>query len=326
VTHPLVTIICINYNQGKFLTEAINSVYDQTYTNTEVFLVDNASTDGSDEIIKNLLQQYPSIHFIQNNTNEGICKAFNKAFGFSKGKYVIDLAADDVLLPTRIENQVGIFENLPENYAIIFSNAQYIDTDSNKLHFHYPINENKKVIDIPPSGDIYKEIFGKPFICTPTQLMRSETIKKLGGYDENLSYEDFDYWVRSSREYLYYYQDEITTLKRIVKKSITFRFYEKGENVMLESTYQVLKKAIKLNKTIEENIALASNIRFNLRQAFFTHNFELAQKLFQLLVEMNEADLASKLLFWAAKCRIPMYSIYKIYLHLRYGKLISSNI
>jgi glycosyltransferase involved in cell wall biosynthesis len=323
---PIVSIICINYNQGKFLEEAIESVFSQTYKQLEVFLIDNASTDISVTLIPYLLQKYPSIKFIQNTTNEGICKAFNKAFKQSQGKYVIDLAADDVLLSDRVEKQVAIFETLPENYAILFSNAQYINQESEKLHFHYNINSEGKALQQPPSGDVYKAIFESPFICTPTQLMRSECIKQLGGYDENLAYEDFDYWVRSSRVYLYYYQDEVTTLKRIVSKSITFRFYEKGHNVMLNSTFEVLKKAVLFNNTKEEKLLIARNVRFNIRQAFFTQNFELALNLFELLKKIDSPDFVSIVLAKAASFKIPCYNLYKAYLHLRYGKIISSNI
>ena len=92
----LVTIICLCYNQEEFVLESLESVISQDYNQIELIIVDDCSTDNSKIVIENWLLNFPQIQFIANNTNLGNTKSFNKALKLAKGKYIIDLAADDV--------------------------------------------------------------------------------------------------------------------------------------------------------------------------------------------------------------------------------------
>src|SRR6187455_35784 len=100
---PLVSVICLCYNQASFVREAVLSVIHQTYRDIELIIIDDASTDNSVEVISDVLKSHPSIKFIPLKKNVGNCKAFNMGYRLSRGQYLIDLAADDVLLPARIE-------------------------------------------------------------------------------------------------------------------------------------------------------------------------------------------------------------------------------
>lgn len=323
---PLVSILCTNYNQGEYLSEAIESAINQSYSPIEILLTDNGSTDNSATVIEQLKLKFPEIIFLKNTSNLGICKAFNNMLNKAKGKYIIDLAADDVLLPDRVAKQVAIFEQLSDDYAVIFSDAYYINSRSEIIGDFYKKNNAGKIEKMPPSGDIYTALFGTPFICTPTMLYKTSVLKELGGFDEKLHYEDFDYWVRSARKYKYYFQNEITTLKRVVKGSITYRFYERKNNPMLESSLEVCRKAILLNKTDEENSALAKNIAFNLRQAYFTENYTLAADFYALLKELKKETLSSRIILLLVKLQLPVYSLYILYLKIRYGKSLVNQI
>src|SRR5688500_9747171 len=99
---PRVTIICLCYNQARFIREAILSVLSQTYFEIQFVVVDDASTDNSVSVIKECVALYPQINFIPLSKNSGNCKAFNLALLEAEGEFVIDLAADDVLLPDRV--------------------------------------------------------------------------------------------------------------------------------------------------------------------------------------------------------------------------------
>src|SRR5690554_6116465 len=103
---PLVSVICLCHNHERFLEEAIDSVLDQTYPNIEIIVVDDASTDGSKALLKDICVKN-NLPFIDIAENIGNCAAFNKGFSVAKGKYVIDFAMDDVMMPERIEKQVG---------------------------------------------------------------------------------------------------------------------------------------------------------------------------------------------------------------------------
>lgn len=118
---PLVTVICLCYNHEKFVVEALNSVLNQNYQNIELIITDDCSNDNSKKVITDWLQDYPAVQFISSKINLGNTKTFNKALQFSKGEYIIDLAADDVLLKDCVERQINAFLNSTKKILLQFT-------------------------------------------------------------------------------------------------------------------------------------------------------------------------------------------------------------
>lgn len=307
---PTVSVICLCYNHQNFVYEAIQSVAKQTYQNIEIIIVDDASTDDSIiEIQEAIADFFPhkQIVCVFLPENIGNCKAFNIALQKAKGKYVIDFATDDLLLPHRITSQVDFFEKLSEKYAVVFSNAQYIDGNGTDLTLHH------QTTDKIPVDDIYREIVAHSFICTPTMMMRKTVLDELGGYDESLSYEDFDFWIRSARNYLYAYQNEVLTHKRKVNNSLGSQFYTKKAYSHLVSTLKICYKIAKLNQNKAENQALAHRLRYHMRLCCYTNNFELVQDYYQLLSKIDNTNPIDGLWLRIAKYKLPLYQLYRIY-------------
>jgi glycosyltransferase involved in cell wall biosynthesis len=296
--------------------ESLFSVINQTYQVLELIVVDDASTDHSSSVIQEFVQEHPHIQFFINEQNLGNCRSFNKALALARGKYIIDLAADDVLLDTRIEKQVNKFETLEASYGVIFTNAMYINEQSQVISFHYPVDRQGHARQRVPWGNVYESILRGYFICTPTMIMRKSLLEELGGYDENLSYEDFDLWVRSARNYKYYYLDEVLTLKRKVKGSLSTKFYQVRMNHLLASTLAVCWKAKELNRTPSEEDSLAVNVRYHLRQSFYTENFNLVFEFNKLLKLTGKTDFITQVILWLSTYQIPVSGIYKLYLNI----------
>lgn len=311
---PLITVICTTFNHETFVEEAILSVINQTYTHIELIVVDNASTDNTLQLVDKYCKRYPQIRRIANAWNKGLCSAFNQGLAHANGKYIIDLSGDDVLFPQRIERQVDFFEKLPSTYGVIFSNAQYINETGNFLQNHFNVDSCGNAKGEIPSGDIYKDILEQYFICTPTMMIRREVLEKLGGYDESLTYEDFDFWVRSSILYKYAYQDEILTRKRILKDSLGSQVFMPGSG-MLYSTYQVCNKAYDLNRNQADFDALAGRIRTFIRKCFYAQEFELAIKFRRLLNYIEDPDITTDFIVLLCRLRLPINGIYRFYLN-----------
>ena len=151
-THlPLVSIICLCHNQVAFVKEAVESVWAQTYQNIELVVVDDGSIDGSVKLIQKLLENRQEIHFIQIPESIGNCKAFNKGLRLCRGKYVIDLAADDVLLPERISTGVKEMEAAGEDFAVHFTDAVYMNVEGRELRQHYKRDQKgRQNLLLPP--------------------------------------------------------------------------------------------------------------------------------------------------------------------------------
>jgi glycosyltransferase involved in cell wall biosynthesis len=316
---PLVTVVCVCYNQGRFVREALFSVKGQTYPNIELIIVDDGSTDDSVARIRDFLAEFPQTAFIPLPTNRGVCAAFNEGFRQSKGAFLIDLAADDVLLPDRVTRQVVVFGQLGDSWGVVFTDAGLIDEASRHLGYFYPREADGSLRKPVPSGDLYRHVLNGYFICTPTMMSRRAVYEALGGYDESLSYEDFDFWVRSSRTYGYFYLDEVLTLKRRVAGSHSTQFYNRRHNPHLASTLVVCRKAYRLNRTSEEHEALARLVRYYLRQALFTENFQLARAYGDLLGETTDLGPADRFLLLLARCRAPLFPLYRLYLRRRFA-------
>jgi glycosyltransferase involved in cell wall biosynthesis len=316
--HPLVSIICLCYNHARFIEEAVNSVIAQTYENIELIIVDDQSTDKSIEVIHKLIKKNPQLKFIENDKNIGMCRSFNKALKETKGEFIIDLAADDIMLPERITTQVEAFLNLKATYGVVYSDAYLINEKGEKTSTFYKRNELGGLMETVPTKKVFKELIHSYRICSPTIMVRKKVLEELGGYDENLSYEDYDFFVRSSREYRYFYIDKPLTLKREVAGSDSSSWYKKGSNnTHLPSTLLVCKKALWLCKNNEEKLALLHSIRYHFRQAYFLNVFELVKEYYELIGSINEHSVIDKIILNLARKKISLYAPYLFYLKIR---------
>ena len=277
---PLVSVVCLCYNHERYVAEAILSVLNQTYPSIELIVVDDASTDNSSKVIEKLLKDVEGAKFVRLDQNHGNCKAFNIGLKISTGKYIIDLAADDVLVKTRVEKGIQEFQNHSSEFGVHFTDAVYIDEYSSVIGYHFERDQYGGLVNSVPEGDIYSTLVEKYLVCTPTMMIDREVMESLGGYDENLAYEDFDFWVRSSRKFKYMYTDEVLVKKRALEDSMSKSHFR--EHRFMASTLEVCKKIYELNDSEKEYKALQGRIRYEMRQAIIHRHYDLASEFFQL--------------------------------------------
>lgn len=273
---PKVSVICLCHNQKHFVAEAIHSVWTQSYKNIELIVVDDGSTDGSKtEIIETIKGK--DVQFIDIPKNIGNCAAFNQGFSASTGDYVIDLAADDILLPARVEEGINDFANASAKAGVHFSDAFQVNEQGEMLGTHFTRNQDGEFIEDVPTGKIYLELISKYFISAPTMMIRRAVLEQLNGYDEKLMYEDFDFWIRSSRNWEYLFNKAPLVKKREVRHSHG-KSQTKLRNRHLLSTFRVCEKIFELNVSKEEDQALIKRCNLEIRQCIKTLNFGLIQQ------------------------------------------------
>jgi GT2 family glycosyltransferase len=233
-------------------------------------------------VIEAFRTRYPGITVIKLQKNVGICKAFNIAFKVATGDFLIDLAADDILLPNRLSHGINSFQRVADDYGVIFGDAEWINEGGEHLHFHSARFPHSNV----PVGDIYKDLVERYFICSPTMMFRRSVLDRLNGYDESLTYEDFDFWIRSSRHFKYHYDSQALVKKRKVRNSLSHEQF-KILNKHSVSTYRVCVKVLELNRTLEEQRALRIRIQYEIRQSIRTLDIRLAYKYALLWIKNN---------------------------------------
>ncbi|TGE04132.1 glycosyltransferase family 2 protein [Hymenobacter fodinae] len=299
VEQPLVTIIALCYNHARFLPQALDSLLNQTYPNLEVLLVDDASTDDSATILMRYAQAQPNWRLLLLPENVGNCRAFNSAFRQSMGEFVIDFATDDVLLPHRVAHHITAFQEAGPQCGMVYSDAELIDEQGHLVRRHFR-RTAQGLFPRPASGWVFADVLARYFISTPTMTMRRATLEELGGYDEALAYEDFDFWVRASRNWQFYFLDEVTTQKRLHPQSMSRKGYQ-PHDPYLNSTIHVCRKALAMCRNEAERTALAVRVRWELRQAVRWRNYSEARTLYTLLQELNHLTLFDRLLgLWVA--------------------------
>lgn len=268
---PLVTVICLCYNHERFVLEALESAAKQTHKQTQLIVVDDASSDGSKKIITEFVRTHPGVKFISHEVNLGICKAFNSGLAQARGDYVIDFSADDVFLPDRVEAGVSEFNKFDDSYGVQFGDAIMID-EAGQPHGHHSDRFPAATL---PQDDVYEQVIRRYFVNGPSTMVRKRVLDEMGGYDEALAYEDFDFWIRSSRHYRYFYIPKALVKHRIVRGGLHEKQFKTG-SAHAWTTLAVCRKILALNRTRAEQAALTSRIVYELKQSILIANFGLA--------------------------------------------------
>jgi hypothetical protein len=174
-------------------------------------------------------------------------------------------------MPKRIE--IGVTELLKRGnrYGVHFSDAAIINAVGKTLRLHSEKFPHTTI----PQGDVYEHIIKRYFICPPTVMVTREVMHNLHGYDESLSYEDFDFWIRSSRAFQYVYSPEVLVKRRITDNALSnkqFKFF----NEHSQTTYRVCEKILILNNTKAEQQALSKRILYEMRLNLRLLNWRIA--------------------------------------------------
>ncbi len=171
------------YNAGKYIAEAIASVLHQTFTNFELLIVNDGSTDDTVAIIESY--QDSRIVLIHQE-NKGIAAALNAGLKHARAPYIARFDADDICYPHRLETQVEFLNNNPD-YILVGSDADYILENGDWLfYFDCIAHTNQQITD--------KLYFYCPFLH-PTVMYRKESICRAGGYPTDAhNFEDYLLW------------------------------------------------------------------------------------------------------------------------------------
>lgn len=177
--HAIVSVITPCYNQAAYLTETLDCLIAQTYSQWECLVMDDGSTDGSLAIAQAFSQEDRRIHWAV-QPNQGPSAARNHAIALTKGKYILPLDADDKIDPTYIEKAIKALIENPK-VKIVYTNAQFF-------------GRLNQPMDLKPYS--YEELL-RGNIIPITALYRREDYIKSGGYDENMKsgWEDWDFWL-----------------------------------------------------------------------------------------------------------------------------------
>lgn len=268
---PVVSVICICFNHENFVQQAIHSVLNQTYKNIELIVINNGSLDNSQDVITKIADKNPSIKYIKFTEPVSSTKAFNYGFKQSKGTYLIDFSADDVLLENCIEKQVNFFAQQNDNVGLIFGNAYHINENGIRTKPYFEVDKNNKVTDLLLNNTNYVRLLsGGIVMCSVASMFTRKHFELLKGYNEELFFEDLDYWLRLSKLYEIKFLDDFLVEKRFLENSLGNQFHKNDEfSIKINrSLRQIYTESIVRNTSKTENEALLKRIHYSMEQCF----------------------------------------------------------
>jgi len=218
-TEPSVTVIALCFNHSRFLHECLNSIAAQTFKDFQLIVTDDCSKDKSADLIQAWLSTHrPDAIFIRHTQNMGLCKTLNEALSHARGEFISMIATDDAWEPNKIAQQLELMRSQSSNVAVVYADATRMDESGQRLvpdfiEAHTPDCTR-------PSGRIFAELANRNFIPAMATLIRRQAIIDVGGYDERLTYEDYDMWLRLAARYEFVYCPMALARYRIVATSL----------------------------------------------------------------------------------------------------------
>ncbi|WP_113924635.1 glycosyltransferase [Cognataquiflexum aquatile] len=234
IDYPLVSIVFTSYNHREYLRQALDSLVNQTYPMLEIIIVDDCSTDGSQEILKEY-ESFSNVIIKFNSKNSGsYVKSTNFGASFAKGEYIIFAQCDDYAEPNQIELLLNVFEE-NQSVGVVFSKSYLVDEDGKIFSDDFWGREKSFKMDIKDNpliqGIKMKEYLS--FSCVipnlSAALIKRELFEKVNGLSEQyLVVADWELWLNLTEisDFYYvnkplnYFRQHATTIRSSIKMKI----------------------------------------------------------------------------------------------------------
>ena len=208
---PLVSVILPVYNGIQYLREAIDSILNQSFTNFEMIIIDDGSSDDSAALISSYAD--PRLRCIQQN-NQGLAATLNRGIALASGSYIARMDQDDISLPERFEKQAAFLE-AHDDYGMVGTWAEIWAGDKKTGHGHKHPTENMPLQ--------FELLFNNPFVHSST-MIRKTVFDEVGLYATDTSRqppEDFELWSRIARKFKVANIPEVLHVYREIPKSMS---------------------------------------------------------------------------------------------------------
>lgn len=285
--NKLVSVIIPSYNREKLISRAINSILNQTYKNIEIVVVDDGSTDKTEDVIKQL--NVSNLKYIKLSKNRGACKARNIGIENASGEYIAFLDSDDEWVPDKLEKQINFMEKH--------------DADIVVCNFYYEKN-GKRIVKISKNhGKIIRknEILGINMVTTGAILAKKSVLESVGLFDNCLPrYQDWDLILRIMDKYVVYLINEPLLIQYFQSASITNSTSKEKKYSSLLKIYEKNKKDYDCDKkgysdwcwTASMYSLYSKNPRIDLMQnSIFSNKLNFKRLIVFLMIKFGLIDM-----------------------------------
>lgn len=261
---PLVSVVLISYNAENYIIEALESVKNQSYSNIELIISDDASSDRTAEIIENWLiensNNFIKYKFLKSSINFGITANLNKALRSATGQYIKLLASDDILFENAIEDLIHFC--LENNLEYCFSNVlPFDDENSEKMRQFVHIDAlNSKRFFEKDNRNQYKSllILTTPLTFTLGAFYNINVIKELGYYDEKYPMqEDYSFALKLLKRGQKFEKLDVYTYKYRVRTNIDENYKKSKRYIEGYKCMRQIREDVILKELLRERMYLS---------------------------------------------------------------------
>lgn len=187
----MVSVVIPTHNRAHLLPRALESVLGQTFTDLEVLVVDDGSTDRTSEVMATYTD--PRVRYLVQPENRGVSAARNRGFREARGQFIALLDSDDEWMPEKLEAQVALLRDADDKIGAVYTGVETVDPLGQR-HVHLPQHR----------GDLYGELITRNVMhgAPSNILMRRQVLEEVGYFDEEIpAIEDYDYFLRLSKAF-----------------------------------------------------------------------------------------------------------------------------
>lgn len=209
---PNVSVILPTYNRADILGESIRSVLEQTYEQLELIVVDDASTDDTPRVVRNVPDD--RVVYLRHDRNKGAPAARNTGLAEARGEYVAFQDSDDEWFPRKLERQMRAFERASADVGVVYTGMLRAEQGETR-RLPYPGVAQ-------PRGDIRPSLARQNFIPTQAALVRRECFDAVGTFDADVwPLEDWELWIRLSEQFQFELVDDVLAAAEVRPDSIS---------------------------------------------------------------------------------------------------------
>lgn len=287
----MISVLMCTYNRERFLERAINSVLGQTCKDIEFIIVDDGSTDHSEEIIKSYTDS--RIQYVKMKRNSFYCHAANCGLTYCRGEYVAFMNSDDVWLPDKLEKQLEFMEENTQ-YGACFTAVSLMDDEEQDVSDKSEDLRNLFARQHDSQKEWMRSLFyDGNSLCHPSAMVRKSVLDKVGGF--NIMYRqlaDYDLWLRILID---------TPIHVLPEQLIRFRWDEKSQNQVSSATEEHRIRTSNEQVLISRNLIDAmSDEKF---REFFGEDFQNPSSSTHLEIELEKCLLMIMAKGWTAYLR-----------------------
>ncbi len=231
---PKISVLIPTHNRATLLPLAIDSVFQQTFQDFEIIIVDDASTDNTADVVSRFRDE--RVKFIHRDVSGGDAVARNLGLANCQGQYIALLDDDDEWFPEKLEQQINIFRNSGSDIGGVYTGVQYIDGASGSKLYEVIPKEKK---------GFSNDMLDKNTITTSSLMFKKECIDRVGLFDETFPCaSDHDMWIRIAEKFQYKCIPRPLTKYRLhgVRLSLKYDLVNEGKEKVLKKHEQRFKE------------------------------------------------------------------------------------